>query len=356
MVNERYEEEGQEEGEYHFSDDQANYDMEADASVKNSEAVAVAPKESVADKIKQHRRIVIGIVVFIILLGIVYKLVSPSNTPVTDFQTGSNVPTAAPVAASPKQTVAPNTESHMAQAPAATQQTTAVTTTSSVVTPASPVQPAPAVSPVQQPVQQPVMQTSTVSQPAVTPEEPAVGQQPPAVMTTTTTPPPPIAGTPVQAQTEKNIPDRVTTLEQQNNAIMNLMQTQYAQKIADSELQNTQLRNQVQELNARISNMEVAFRQLTKMLRNPSPAAAPRETMSAPVATRVTQPKINFTVQAIIPGRAWLKSDSGETVTVAEGDMLKGYGRITKIDPYDGIVNIDTGNRVISLAYGLSGD
>ena len=68
------------------------------------------------------------------------------------------------------------------------------------------------------------------------------------------------------------------------------------------------------------------------------------------------QPKIAYAVQAIIPGRAWLKSDAGDTVTVAEGDILKGFGRITKIDPYDGIVNIDTGNKVITLSYGVNGE
>jgi intracellular multiplication protein IcmG len=73
-------------------------------------------------------------------------------------------------------------------------------------------------------------------------------------------------------------------------------------------------------------------------------------------AARPEVPKIAFSVQAIIPGRAWLKSDSGDTVTVAEGDMLKSYGRVTKIDPYDGIVDIDTGTKIVSLSYGLNGE
>ncbi len=198
-------------------------------------------------------------------------------------------------------------------------------------------------------------------QPATTASMPS-SQQPavmPAENTTTTTVV--NAGAPPAPQ-EKTVLDRVATVEQQNAALMNLIQTQYAQKISDTELQNTQLRTEVQELSTRISNMEVAFRQLTKMLRNGTPAAANNTntrssemSASAPPA-RISQPKINYTVQAIIPGRAWLKSESGDTVTVAEGDVLKGYGRITKIDPYDGIVDIDTGSRIVSLSYGLSGD
>lgn len=342
MVNERYEEEGQEEGEYHFSDDHANYDMDSGTATKDSAGVAVAPKESVAEKLKQHRRIVIGIIVFIILLGIVYQFMSPANPPVAELQPNTNAK------APPKKIEMPGTTQPSQPAPIMqpTQQAPMVQPGKEIMTaPPPPVQPS-----------QPVMQMPTVSQPPVGMVEPPPAQTVAVTNTTTTTPtsPPPIGGT---IQTEKNIPDRIAMLEQQNSAMMNLMQTQYAQKISDAELQNTQLRTQVQELNGRISSMEIAFRQLTKILRNSaSPAASSNREMANVPSARVTQPRSIYTVQAIIPGRAWLKAESGETVTVAEGDMLKGYGRVIKIDPYDGVVDIDTGNRVMSLAYGLSGD
>src|SRR5579872_1241436 len=331
MVNERYEGEGHEEGEYHFSDDQANYDMEVD-SAKES-AVAVAPKESVAEKLKQHRRIVIGILVFIILIGIVYKLVAPSSTPATDFQAGADQSikrstTKAATPSNPAPAQSPVAETAMTQ----------------------PATPAPTTS--QPPATQPAIVATTTQPPVAAPVQPTL----PAPVLTETMPQQPVAAQPPPPipVPAANILDRVTTLEQQNSAMMNLLQTQYTQKIADTESQNTQLRTQVQELTARISNMEVAFRQLTKILQNNVSTGAiagipNRGIMNAPTAARVIQPKISYTVQAIIPGRAWLKSDSGDTVTVAEGDMLKGYGRITKIDPYDGIVDIDTGSRILTL-------
>jgi len=166
---------------------------------------------------------------------------------------------------------------------------------------------------------------------------------------------------PVAPPADKTVMEKIGMLEQQNSAMMNLLQTQYAQKITETEQQNAQLRTEVQELNARISNMEVAFRQLAKMLRNANPnatanASANRGMVSMPTAARAAPPRMTYVVQAIIPGRAWLKADSGDTVTVAEGDTLKGYGRVTRIDPYDGVVDIDTGNRVISLSYGMTGD
>jgi hypothetical protein len=82
-------------------------------------------------------------------------------------------------------------------------------------------------------------------------------------------------------------------------------------------------------------------------IETPPPGIPPAK----PVEARTT-----YIVQAIIPGRAWLKSESGDTVTVAEGDLLKDYGRVTKIDPYDGVVDIDTGTKILVLSYGTGND
>ncbi len=309
MVNERYDEnEGHEESEseYHFSDDQVNYDMETDAAAKDTAAVVVA-KESFADKLKNHRRIVVGVVIFIVLIGVVYKLVVPSSTtaPVTDFsQQATPTPTAPP---------------------------TKITTTTSTTAP----QPtAPVIAAPQPVVQQPAPPVVTTTTQTVNAPQTASA---PSVVTTVTD--------------SKNLMDRINTLEQQNTAMMNLLQTQYSQRMTDAETQNTQLRTQVQDLTSRVSNMEVAFRQLTKILRNARAAQA-----SPQIVRAVASPRSMYTVQAIIPGRAWLKTEAGDTVTVAEGDVLRGFGRITKIDPYDGIVDIDTGNKIVTLSYGASGD
>src|SRR3990167_1827300 len=78
-----------------------------------------------------------------------------------------------------------------------------------------------------------------------------------------------------------------------------------------------------------------------------TPAAAQQ---AMPAQPQVSEIKVTYSVQAIIPGRAWLRSENGETVTVAEGDTIKDLGRVTKIDPYDGVVEVNMGNRVVSLS------
>ena len=120
-------------------------------------------------------------------------------------------------------------------------------------------------------------------------------------------------------------------------------------------MQNTLMRSKLDELNKRLNRIESSLNQATQLLeQGQASAGKPGLEPLATVPTKAIEPKITYTVQAIIPGRAWLKSESGDTVTVAEGDLLKSYGRIAKIDPYDGVVEIDTGNKTITLAYGMS--
>ena len=50
-----------------------------------------------------------------------------------------------------------------------------------------------------------------------------------------------------------------------------------------------------------------------------------------------------YYVQAVIPGRVWLRSIGGQTMTVSVGDTLPGYGKITAIDSYSGMVKTSSG-------------
>jgi hypothetical protein len=157
--------------------------------------------------------------------------------------------------------------------------------------------------------------------------------------------------------------DKLTALEQQHSK----QSAEYAQKLAEQQAQNAALQNQVQDLTQRLASMETTLAHLGRMIQDLKPGSGRPDAMSAgpvePTAQNIKpttapsgDPKSVYSVQAIIPGRAWLKADNGETVTVAEGDILKNYGRIMKIDPYDGIVQIDTGSHIMNLAYGVSTD
>lgn len=50
-----------------------------------------------------------------------------------------------------------------------------------------------------------------------------------------------------------------------------------------------------------------------------------------------------YHLYAAIPGRAWLKSQSGTTLTIAVGSNVPGYGRVTLIEPIKGMVITNKG-------------
>jgi hypothetical protein len=344
MVDERDDKyEMQEEGEYHFSDDHASYEVDTDTTKVADVAVA---KPSPLANMSRYKRVLIAGVVFIILMFIVYKMVAPSGLS------------------------APNTDIAQQAAPPVASSAKAVAPKPTLTTPAPAVAQAPAPVAAPQPIQQPPQsqQTASVTMPQPqmnvpqqlpTPAAAPVMQAP--VIAQQNVPPAPVqqqgsGGTVNYAQSDnKELADRLAALEQQNAKLTNVLQMEYAQKMTDYENQSAALQSKLRDLGSRVANMEAALNQITQLLQGgTSKQISMSQSASSPTGS--SGPKQNYTVQAIIPGRAWLKSDAGDTVTVAEGDVLRDYGRITKIDPYDGVVDIDTGNKVISLSYGAGGE
>jgi uncharacterized coiled-coil protein SlyX len=355
---------GQEDGEYHFSDDQGGYESEPEITPTKAAPAAAAPTVAVPlkDRINQYRKQLIGVGVFFLLIFLVYKISAPSGgaAPNTDFaQNAGTIPTQKPVMKQlPKAIKVAQTQpaqSDFQPLPQAAGMSTASPSTSPA------------------PVQQPVL-TEVQSTPGM-PESATAAPPPPVPETTATVTPsissPNMAGrVPAEnyynpAQPNPVAGDKLTSLEQQNAK----QAAEYAQKLAEQQAQNAALQNQVQDLTQRLASMETTLAHLGRMIQDlkPGSASSRPDTMSAgpieqtaqnikPTTAPSGDPKSVYSVQAIIPGRAWLKADNGETVTVAEGDILKNYGRIMKIDPYDGIVQIDTGSHIMNLAYGVSTD
>ena len=58
--------------------------------------------------------------------------------------------------------------------------------------------------------------------------------------------------------------------------------------------------------------------------------------------------KPQYTVQAVVPNRAWLQTADGKSMTVTIGGTVPGLGKVTAINPYSGNVSTDTG---VTLSY-----
>lgn len=346
MVNEREDISDDEEGEYHFSDDQINYEVEPETAstskAQDSQGGTQHFKKNLAN-LSRYKRVIIGVVVFFVLIYVVFKMLAPTGTSVpTEF----NPATTKSNATAPQKQPQPQMQQQPMQQP---------------TMPAAPQQ----LPQMQQPISQPMMPSMPSQQGAMMPptQQPAATMQNPVMPPSQNMPPqvtvtqPALPASAEIAAEQKNIMDRVAALEEENTKLMNLLQTQFAQKMAEYDSQNRAAQERVHILNKRIANMESSINKIAQILQDEGLYKAPLISGSAQMpAARTAEPKMIYTVQAIIPGRAWLKTDSGETVTVAEGDILKDYGRIVKIDPYDGIVAIDTGSKIITLSYGAGGD
>jgi hypothetical protein len=390
MLNDRDDKyEGHEESEYHFSDDEVHYE-EPEAEAPKQASNTGEPKESVLKQFTRKRLVILG--VFIVLIIVAYKMVTPTTSiPTTDItaQTSKEVinggmPTQPAVVIQnvpePATTIStsPATNTVAAITPPPTQQVVQPTqpVAQANTTPQQPVPSGLATSPAMQMAQQ-IVQQQQQQQPAVNPSQPitsapttpagvvAAQQQAvtslPAVIPVQSPPAP----TAVSSQSVPpsmfgaRVDEKLAALAAESQRISGQLQSQYTQKFDDFSSQNKVLKDQLQSLSERVNVMENQLNQLVQILtRRAQGSSSMNVPAAAPVAApppRAAEARMAYNVQAIIPGRAWLKSDAGETLTVAEGDVIKGIGRVTKIDPYDGIVEVNTGTKSISLSYGTGG-
>ncbi len=165
----------------------------------------------------------------------------------------------------------------------------------------------------------------------------------------------PINRTPVMA----SVPDQQSNekVTQQLNALesnQDKIQSEFAatnNQLSGINNNINQMMSQVSELNRLTSlyasKVEEQARQIEQLT---AEAAAMKKARSIKhVAHRTRVPALSYAIQAVIPGRAWLIASNGSTLTVREGSVIAGLGRVSLIDPRQGRVVISSG-RVIRFS------
>lgn len=101
---------------------------------------------------------------------------------------------------------------------------------------------------------------------------------------------------------------------------------------------------QIERLNRMVASLldkvESQSHDIDRLLARTKPRRVKR-----PVA-KIKRKRLTYSVQALIPGRAWLIASNGSTITVREGSSVPGYGKVKLIDPNQGRVLTSSG-RVI---------
>lgn len=144
----------------------------------------------------------------------------------------------------------------------------------------------------------------------------------------------------------------VTTSEPSAEMKSNLSSLVLGQENLNSQIstfsgQIDNLNSNVDALNAKISDLERLITNLSSKLDSQAQIIERMSAKPAKAVVRHTERPVKhivrYYIQAVIPGRAWLVDDNGNTLTVREGSHIPGYGRVRLIDPNQGRVMTSSG-------------
>ncbi len=161
-----------------------------------------------------------------------------------------------------------------------------------------------------------------------------------------------VKSTPIQTVATTQVKDLNTLAQavskvQSSSDSINSKLTQNDLRMNSLDQKITTLNNGLSELQDTLSSVQSNLKQ-TRTLENQINAY--RKQLSALTERKIRLRKQYF-VQAVVPGRAWLRGADGTARTISIGETLPGYGKIRTIDPYSGTVTTSTG---VKLYYGLN--
>lgn len=152
--------------------------------------------------------------------------------------------------------------------------------------------------------------------------------------------------TPVQSVTQgpdlTDLTQRISTLESNQQNLQSEIDS-INNQLGNMNNNITALANKISELNQNLvaitTKIELQADQIAILTVKTKPAVVKK------VVIRTPPPPVYF-IQAVIPGRAWLISQNGSTISVREGTRIAGYGIIRLIDSRQGKI-ITSSGRII---------
>lgn len=324
-----------ENSEYEFSGDEAYTEAEEPAQPKNS---PMAILNNIIERLKNEepkQLIKYGIgagVALLLLIGGLVKLISPSPTPAKPATRPGAMMTASPSFGQ---------NSGLSSMPQTNLNSAGTTTT--ITTPI----------PNQNDSQSLGNLTPTSAIPAPQQTSPLAQQQPTAVAQPQEQTVAPVESMQEMQQVESQNTDLTKRVSDLENAV-NQLNTQLA---ADAQM-NASNQAQIAGLIKSIDSMQTQMAKLNNAMQTMVNAVSQSSGNGQSGFVNPGMGGNNFNnnnmvsapdyyVQAVIPGRAWLKNSSGQIITVAPGDAVPGYGTVTNIDSQNGVVTTSTGSKIV---------
>ncbi len=123
---------------------------------------------------------------------------------------------------------------------------------------------------------------------------------------------------------------------------------QSSRKISNIDNNLGDLKNSVEALNSKIISLNSNITLLSQEIQNQqemiNKLKKPKKKLVRKNITR--QAPRQYFIQALIPGRAWLRTTRGDSITVVVGTRIRGLGVVQLIDPQDGQVIMRTGKVI----------
>ncbi|PJD90570.1 MAG: hypothetical protein CK424_07775 [Legionella sp.] len=160
-----------------------------------------------------------------------------------------------------------------------------------------------------------------------------------------------------QVQTAPRIEESTKVVVLNQNAVQEKL-NDFEKTQAGLQTQISALSSQLANMNSNVNTMMSNFKslneqlaQLTVTVQNQSKLAAvitPKKQPQRPWPRHhdVNRQTVQYSLQAVIPGRAWLISSLGDTLTVREGTKLAHYGVVRYIDAKRGRVLTSSGQLI----------
>lgn len=115
--------------------------------------------------------------------------------------------------------------------------------------------------------------------------------------------------------------------------------------------------SQLQDFRAQVSDMQNAINQAQTSNQELQKSVADLTAQMQSLSTRLEQALIKvrapakgkrvvFHLRAVLPDRAWITSNTGQTVSVTVGNHIEQYGTVQSIDVQRGIVNTSSGRKI----------
>jgi intracellular multiplication protein IcmG len=154
--------------------------------------------------------------------------------------------------------------------------------------------------------------------------------------------------TPVLPTTTQTVPPAPAASEVMNNRLSDIAsrQADYQAGLDKVNSQLNDMQSSLSALNTQVANLSNAVQTVASQLAAQQAAAeAAKQAAQKKIAQQKAHPapKPVYFARSMIPGRAWLLTQNGETITVSVGNNLPGYGVVLAIDPIQGTITTSTG-------------